>query len=93
MEKDYILTMGEGEKIRKISLWKAFLLDEKCYFILLDLQTFDVMFGEYLGDFGTDMELVRDQIYEEFMQRCPNVTYVDGHLEDDLYAMMDEGLL
>lgn len=91
METDYILTLEEGDVKKEYFIAKAFLLYNRCYYIIIDLSCFNVMFGEYLGEFTDDMEATRERIYQEFVNRCPNVTFVDGYLLDEFYDMWDNG--
>ena len=93
MEANFIITSGSAEEKREYFIQKAFLLDGRCYFTILNINTFDVMFGEYLGTYEDDMEKTREKIYQEFVEKRPNVTYPDGYILDDLYEMWDSGVI
>lgn len=86
----YILPVGEGDQQTEYMIDRAVLIDGKCIFGILNLQSFDLMFGEFLGDISEDMEENRGRIYQDFMNGCRHITFVDGYLADDLYEMWDE---
>lgn len=92
MEPTYILPSA-GENQPEYYIQKAFVMDGHCYFIILNMDSFDVMFGEYLGKYDNDMEETRKKIYQEFLDHKPNVTFVDGYILDDLYEMWDNETL
>lgn len=89
MEQNFILTSGEGEQKKEYLIGDVYLIDGKCYFSVLDLGTFDVMFGEFLGETEEDSEINRERIYQDFLNQCPNITFVDGYMLDELYDMLD----
>lgn len=96
MEKpseSYILPVGEGEEKISYLIERVFLLDDKCYFSILDMDTYNVMFGEYLGETDLDEESNRKRIYEDFLNGCKNITFVDGYMEDMLYEVWEDGSL
>ncbi|MBQ0001332.1 MAG: hypothetical protein KBT01_07345 [Clostridiales bacterium] len=93
MEENFILPVGEGENQILYMIERALVLDGKCFFSILNLGTFDVMFGEFLGDFTDDPEENRARIYADFKNGCKHITYVDGYMEDMLYDAWDEGEL
>lgn len=92
MEQEYILTVGEGEQKITYLIEKVYLLDGKCFFSILNLDTFSVMFGEYLGETTEDHEANRGRIYNDFLSGCPNITFVDGYMEDELYELWENGI-
>lgn len=91
MENDYILTLENNGVVDEYFIAKAFLVYEKCYYVIIHLNSFNVMFGEYLGEFDEDMEAARERIYQEFVERRPNVTFVDSHLLEEFHDMWDNG--
>lgn len=89
MEDRFILEVED----RTYMIERVFLIDGKCFFSILNLATFDVMFGEYLGE---TVEIPDDnlaRIYEDFQNGCKNITFVDGYMEDTLYDVWSDGMM
>lgn len=91
MELKYILPVGEGDSQKTYMIERVYLLDGKCFFSILDLDTFNVMFGEFLGQTSEDEEENRETIYNDFLSGCKNITFVDGYMEDELYELWENG--
>lgn len=93
MEQKFILPVGEGEEQKLYLIERVFLIDGKCYFSVLNLATFDVMFGEFLGRFTDEEEKNRELIYDNFLSGCTHITFVDGYMEDMLYDAWSDGMM
>ena len=95
MDENYILPVGQGAEQVLYQIEKAFILDGKCFFSILNLSDFNVMFGEYLGPFsaGQDPEELRKLIHREFLNGCSRITFADGYMVDELYELWESGML
>lgn len=89
MEEEFVLTVGEGESKVKYLIERVIPMDDKCFFTILNLSNFDFMFGEYTGPQAEDPEETRLRIWQDFGRGCPNISYPDGYIVDDLYEMID----
>lgn len=89
MEEDFILTTGEGEHENRYFIQQVIRVNGKCYFSVINLLNFELMFGEYLGEVTEDDIENRLRVFEDFKNGCKNITYVDGYILDDLYEQWE----
>lgn len=81
----YILNTAAGTYI----IERVIDMDDKKFFTLFNLDTGNVMFGEYEGELPPDEDEAREIIWKDFLDGCPHISYPDGYIVDDLYEMID----
>lgn len=89
MEEKFILVMSEGENEVRHIIGNVIRMEEKKFFSIFNMNTADLMFGEFLGDLPEEEDLAREVIWRDFMDGCKHITHPDGHILDDLFLMMD----
>lgn len=89
MDYEYKLTVGEGENAIDYIIADVIPIDNQIFFTILNLVSFEVMFGEYLGKMLDDKEKMLAAIHQDFLDGCKHITFVDGYMEDMLYEMME----
>lgn len=89
MDEKYILCYGEGEEKREYLIGNIIEYGSDKYFMIINLISADVMFGEFLGELPEDEDEAREIIWKDFMNGCKHIQYPDGYIVDDLYEMME----
>jgi len=88
-EEKYVLKREENGIITEFLIERVVVLDKKYYFTLFNLNTGDLLFGEYEGELPKDEDEAREIIWNDFREGCCHISYPDGYIVDDLYEMID----